>query len=318
MANITSQMVKELREMTQAGMMDCKKALVEAEGEMEKAIEWLREKGLAAAAKKAGRIAAEGAVIDYVTEDKTVGAIVEVNCETDFVANTDNFKNFCKNIAKHIALSNPVDVDELMNQKFVDDESKTITDLVSDATVSIGEKISIRRFARYQTNCGVVETYIHMGGKIGVLLLVENNNPATFGADAFRTFYHDVALQIAAAKPSYVRKEEVPTEALNKEREILRAQALNEGKPEKIVDKMVEGRIEKYYKGGLPPGAALRQGSGQVHRQADGRGRQGDRRGAECGQLRALRARRGYRKAQGQLCRGDCRANGRQKVTCTR
>ena len=153
MANITSQMVKELREMTQAGMMDCKKALVEAEGEMEKAIEWLREKGLAAAAKKAGRIAAEGAVIDYVTEDKTVGAIVEVNCETDFVANTDNFKNFCKNIAKHIALSNPVDVDELMNQKFVDDESKTITDLVSDATVSIGEKISIRRFARYQTNC---------------------------------------------------------------------------------------------------------------------------------------------------------------------
>ena len=188
MANITSQMVKELREMTQAGMMDCKKALVEAEGEMEKAIEWLREKGLAAAAKKAGRIAAEGAVIDYVTEDKTVGAIVEVNCETDFVANTDNFKNFCKNIAKHIALSNPTDVDELMNQKFVDDESKTITDLVSDATVSIGEKISIRRFARYQTNCGVVETYIHMGGKIGVLLLVENNNPATFGADAFRTF----------------------------------------------------------------------------------------------------------------------------------
>ena len=191
MANITSQMVKELREMTQAGMMDCKKALVEAEGVMEKAIEWLREKGLAAAAKKAGRIAAEGAVIDYVTEDKTVGAIVEVNCETDFVANTDNFKNFCKNIAKHIALSNPVDVDELMNQKFVDDESKTITDLVSDATVSIGEKISIRRFARYQTNCGVVETYIHMGGKIGVLLLVENNNPATFGADAFRTFYHE-------------------------------------------------------------------------------------------------------------------------------
>ena len=177
-----------------------------------------------------------------------MGAIVEVNCETDFVANTDNFKNFCKNIAKHVALSNPADVDALMNQKFVDDESKTITDLVSDATVSIGEKISIRRFARYETNAGVVETYIHMGGKIGVLLLVENNNPETFGVEAFRAFYHDVALQIAAAKPSYVRKDEVPTEALNKEREILRAQALNEGKPEKIVDKMVEGRIEKYYK----------------------------------------------------------------------
>lgn len=248
MANITSQMVKELREMTQAGMMDCKKALVEAEGDMEKAVEWLREKGLAAAAKKAGRIAAEGAVIDYVTEDKSVGAIVEVNCETDFVANTDNFKNFCKNIAKHVALTKPADVDALLGQTFVDDASKTITDLVSDATVSIGEKISIRRFARYETKNGVVESYIHMGGKIGVLLLVENDKPETFANDTFKAFYHDVALQIAAAKPSYVRKEEVAVEALNKEREILRAQALNEGKAEKIVDRMVEGRIEKYYK----------------------------------------------------------------------
>ena len=248
MANITSQMVKELREMTQAGMMDCKKALVEAEGVMEKAVEWLREKGLAAAAKKAGRIAAEGAVIDYVTEDKTVGAIVEVNCETDFVANTDNFKNFCKNIAKHVALSNPTDVDALMNQKFVDDESKTITDLVSDATVSIGEKISIRRFARYAAKAGVVETYIHMGGKIGVLLEVDNDKPETFGNEAFKAYYHDLTLQIAAARPGYVIKSEVPTDTLDKEKEILRAQALNEGKPEKIVDKMVEGRIEKYYK----------------------------------------------------------------------
>ena len=243
MANITSQMVKELREMTQAGMMDCKKALVEAEGEMEKAIEWLREKGLAAAAKKAGRIAAEGAVIDYVTEDKTVGAIVEVNCETDFVANTDNFKNFCKNIAKHIALSNPTDVDELMNQKFVDDESKTITDLVSDATVSIGEKISIRRFARYETT-GVVSTYIHMGGKVGVLVEVSTDKQD----DEIKVFAHDLALQIAAAKPEAVRREEVDAAKLEKEKEILRAQAINEGKPEKIVDKMVEGRIEKYYK----------------------------------------------------------------------
>lgn len=248
MANITSQMVKELREMTQAGMMDCKKALVEADGNMDKAIEWLREKGLAAAAKKAGRIAAEGVVASYITECGKVGVVVEVNCETDFVAKTDNFINFAKNVAKHIAYANPADVDALLAQKFVDDETKTVTDLVSEATVSIGEKISIRRFARYETNKGAVESYIHMGGKIGVLLLVENDNEASIASDAFKTFYHDVALQIAAAKPSYVRKEEVPAENLAKEREILRVQALNEGKPEKIVDKMVDGRIQKYYK----------------------------------------------------------------------
>ena len=248
MANITSQMVKELREMTQAGMMDCKKALVEADGNMDKAVEWLREKGLAAAAKKAGRIAAEGVVASYITDDAKIGVVVEVNCETDFVAKTDNFINFSKNVAKHIALANPADVDALMNQKFVDDESKTITDRVSDATVSIGEKISIRRFARYETDKGAVESYIHMGGKIGVLLLVENDNADSIANETFKTFYHDVALQIAAAKPSYVCKEEVPSENLAKEREILRAQALNEGKPEKIVDKMVDGRIQKYYK----------------------------------------------------------------------
>ena len=211
MANITAQMVKELREMTQAGMMDCKKALMEAEGEMEKAIEWLREKGLAAAAKKAGRIAAEGMVASYVSDDASVGVIVEVNCETDFVANTDNFKAFCAKVAKHIALAKPADVDELLAQKYVDDESKTITDLVSDATVAIGEKISIRRFARFETKEGAVESYIHMGGKIGVLVETKNDNPASYSAPAFKAFYHDVALQIAAARPSYVRKSEVPS-----------------------------------------------------------------------------------------------------------
>ena len=248
MANITSQMVKELREMTQAGMMDCKKALVEADGDMDKAVEWLREKGLAAAAKKAGRIAAEGVVASYVSEDAKIGVVVEVNCETDFVAKTDNFINFSKNVAKHIAMANPADVDALMAQKFVDDETKTITDLVSDATVSIGEKISIRRFARYETDKGAVESYIHMGGKIGVLLLVENDNADTIANDTFKTFYHDVALQIAAARPTYVRPEEVPAATLENERKILRAQAMEEGKPEDIANRMVEGRIKKYYK----------------------------------------------------------------------
>lgn len=248
MAEVTAQLVKELREMTQAGMMDCKKALIESAGDMEKAVEWLREKGLAAAAKKAGRIAAEGMVAGYVTSDAQIGVIVEINCETDFVANTDNFKDFCAKIAHHIAKANPADVDTLLTQQFVDDPSKTITDLISDATVAIGEKISLRRFARYEAKAGVVETYIHMGGKIGVLLEVENDKPETFTNDAFKTYYHDLTLQIAAARPTSVVKSEVPTDTLDKEREILRAQALNEGKPEKIVDKMVEGRIEKYYK----------------------------------------------------------------------
>jgi elongation factor Ts len=243
---VTAAMVKELRERTSAGMMDCKKALVESDGDMEKAIEWLREKGLSQAAKKASRIAAEGVVAQYVNEDASVGVIVEVNCETDFVAKTDNFLNFANSVAKHIALANPADVDAMMNQKFVDDESKTISDMVSDATVAIGEKISIRRFERYETT-GVISTYIHLGGKVGVIVEVATDEAGRKNEEV-KTFAHDLALQIAAARPEAVRREEVDVEKLNKEKEILRAQALNEGKPEKIVERMVEGRIEKYYK----------------------------------------------------------------------
>ena len=246
MADITSAMVKELRERTSAGMMDCKKALVESLGDMEKAIERLREKGLSQAAKKASRIAAEGVVAQYTNEEGTIGAIVEVNCETDFVAKTDNFINFANKVAKQVALANPADVDALMAQKFVDDESKTISDLVSDATVAIGEKISIRRFTRYETS-GVVSTYIHLGGKVGVMVEVDADGEGRLQDDV-KTFAHDLALQIAAAKPEAVRRAEVDASKLEKEKEILRAQALNEGKPEKIVERMVEGRIEKFYK----------------------------------------------------------------------
>ena len=243
MANITAALVKELRERTQAGMMDCKKALMENDGDMEKAIDWLREKGLAQAAKKAGRIAAEGAVVQYITECGKVGAVVEVNCETDFVAKTDNFMNFANSVAKHVALTNPADLEALNGQKFVDDETKTIEDMISDATDAIGEKISIRRFARYETT-GVVSSYIHMGGKVGVLveLATESHDAAVL------ELAHDLCLQIAAAKPEAVRREEVNSENLEKEREIYRVKALESGKPEKIVDKIVEGQIEKYYK----------------------------------------------------------------------
>ena len=224
MANITAALVKELRERTGAGMMDCKKALVECDGDMDKAIDFLREKGLAAAAKKAGRIAAEGMVDTYVDENG-VGVIVEVNCETDFVANTDRFK-------------------DMLAQPFYTDASKTVNDLIGEATASIGEKISVRRFARFVAEHGMVDTYNHMGGRIGVM--VELSCPEV--NDEVKALSHDLVMHIAAANPQYVRRDEVPTDNLEKEREVLTQQALNEGKPAKIVERMVEGRIEKYYK----------------------------------------------------------------------
>ena len=246
MAQVTAAMVKDLRERTNAGMMDCKKALLASNGDMEKAIDWLREKGLAQAAKKAGRVAAEGVVTSYVTECGCTGVLVEVNCETDFVAKTDNFLAFANNVAKHIAKCDPADVDALMAQPFVDDPSKTISDLVSEATVAIGEKISVRRFVRYKTE-GVVSAYIHMGGKVGVLVEIGTDEAGRDNAD-IAAFAHDVALQIAAAKPEAVSREEVDTEKLEREREIQRAKAIESGKPEKIVDRIVDGQIEKYYK----------------------------------------------------------------------
>ena len=232
---VTAKMVKELREMTGAGMMDCKKALAETDGDQAKAIDYLREKGIAKAGKKADRVAAEGVVGAYVSDDAKVGSVVEVNCETDFVANTDNFHAMVDKIAKHIADTNPADVDAL-NDSVMD--GKKVSDFITEQIATIGEKISIRRFARYET-AGRVASYIHMGGKIGVLVELTGGE-AQLGKD--------VAMQIAAANPSCVDRAGVDPAALAHEREVLKAQALEEGKPEKIVEKMVDGRINKYYK----------------------------------------------------------------------
>ena len=242
MATITSALVKELRERTGAGMMDCKKALMSCDGDMDKAIDFLREKGLAAAAKKAGRIAAEGMVECYV--EGNVGVVVEINCETDFVANTDNFKALCRDYAKHIVAKNPANVEEMLAQTFYADETKTVNDLIGEATAAIGEKISLRRFARFEAANGMVDTYIHMGGRIGVMVELACEEVT----EEVKTMSHDLVMHIAAANPQFARREEVPTENLEKEREVLTQQALNEGKPAKIVERMVEGRIEKYYK----------------------------------------------------------------------
>ena len=235
----TAKDVMALREITGAGMMDCKKALTECEGNTEKAIDFLREKGLAAAAKKAGRIAAEGIVGSFKCSECGTAAIVEVNCETDFVAKTDDFHAFVEKIAKQIVVKNPATVDELMTQTFTDDESMTVDAMLNAAVAKIGEKISIRRFARAE---GTVDTYVHLGGKIGVLVAVDG--------EADMSMLHDISMQIAAARPSYIDTNEVPQAEIEKEKEILRVQAENEPnpKPAAIIEKMVEGRIHKYYK----------------------------------------------------------------------
>ena len=240
---ITASMVKELREATNAGMMDCKKALKACDGDMDKAVDYLREKGLASAAKKANRLASEGLVGSYYCEKCNTAALVEVNCETDFVAKTDEFKNLVAEIAKQIVKTNPADVDALLASEY---EGSTIADMITAKVATIGEKITVRRFVRYQAEHGMVDTYIHMGGKVGVIVELKCDEVS----DAVKEVAHDVALQIAAASPvapEYVRRSEVDPSHLEHEKEILIAQARNEGKPEKIIEKMVEGRIKKFY-----------------------------------------------------------------------
>ena len=233
--NITAALVKELRERTGAGMMDCKKALVATDGDMEKAIDYLREKGLSKAAKKAGRVAAEGAVASYISEDGKVGVIVEVNCETDFVGANDDFKKLAVSIARHVAETNPADVEALLASKMGE---KAVKDVVTEAIAKIGENISVRRFVRFESAEGKVYSYIHAGGKIGVLVDMK-------GGDA--ELGKNIAMQVAAANPSYLNRTEVPAAELEHEKEVLTEQARNEGKPESIIEKMILGRINKYY-----------------------------------------------------------------------
>jgi elongation factor Ts len=233
MAQITAAMVKELREKTGAGMMDCKKALTENDGDIEKAIEFLRKKGLAAAAKKAGRVAAEGAVVDLV--EGSTGLIAEINSETDFVAKNDEFKNFSAQIAKIILDNKPANVDELMKVKT--DNGKTVEEFLTETIAKIGEKISIRRFKLIEGDN--VSTYIHMGGKIGVIVNLE-------GGD--ERLAKDLCLHIAATNPLYMDSNSVDPEYLKKEEEIFRAKLIEQGKPEKIIPNIIKGQVAKLLK----------------------------------------------------------------------
>lgn len=240
---ITAKMVAELRERTGVGMMDCKKALTQTEGNIEKAIEMLREKGLAAAAKKAGRIASEGLISTFITEDNKVGAIVEFNCETDFVAKNDDFITMSQNLAKQAALSSSDNLEDLLQEKYIADQSITIKDAISGLIAKLGENMNFRRFKRISAENGLVSSYIHGGGRIGVLVNVESESN-----NILKDVAKELTLQVAAANPLYMNKEDVPKDVIEKEMEIYKQQALNEGKPEKVVEKMIGGRIQKYYK----------------------------------------------------------------------
>lgn len=237
----TAKDVMTLRDKSGAGMLDCKKALTDADGDMEKAAELLRERGIAKAVKKESRIAAEGAVGAYVCPECGVGVLLEINCESDFVSKGDKFQGIVANVAKVIAQNKPADV-EALNACAIGNE--TVKDYITSNTAVIGEKISIRRFEVYETS-GKIETYIHMGGKVGVMV-----DATDFVAGSEETL-HDIALQIAASKPSYITEEEVPAEVIAKEKEIMLVQMQNDEKnakkPKEILEKIVMGKMGKFY-----------------------------------------------------------------------
>lgn len=235
--------VKNLREKTSCGMMDCKKALSATNGDMDKAIDFLREKGLAAAAKKSGRKAAEGLAMAYTNSSRDIGVALEVNSETDFVSKNDSFKAFVKQCADTIIDKNPKDLDELLNCTATG-TSQTINELLKEKILTIGENIKIRRFTRY---AGVVCPYIHAEGKIGVLVKFSVSDSSKLD-DKFYSFGKDIAMQIAAANPSYLDKNSVPQDVSEHEKKILTEQIVNDGKPPAIAEKIVKGRLEKFYK----------------------------------------------------------------------
>ncbi len=243
MANVTATMVNELRQKTGAGMMDCKKALVQAEGNEEKAIEILREKGLAAAVKKSGRVASEGIIVAKVSDDNKTGVLIELNCETDFVAANDDFKKLANDIAIKYLDSKCTSLEDLLNEK-ISEEDIAIKDSIINLIAMLKENMTLRRASKFNVSDGIINSYIHAGGKIGVLVKLECNNQN----DVLLQLGKDIAMQVAAAFPIYLDRSFVDEDTLKKEREIYKVQAMNEGKPENIADRMVEGKIQKYYK----------------------------------------------------------------------
>ena len=245
---ISASMVKELREMTGAGMMDCKKALTETDGDMDKAVDYLRENGLAKAEKKAGRIAAEGIVKTNISADKKKASIVEVNSETDFVAKNEKFQAFVEAVAAQAIDTDAADIEAFLNEAWAADTSKTVNEELASMIATIGENMNIRRFEKVSCDNGIVVDYIHAGGKIGVLVAAETDNTG----DAVVECLKNVAMQVAAMNPKYLSSADVSDEYKEKEKEVLLAQAKNDpknaGKPDEIIEKMIIGRLNKELK----------------------------------------------------------------------
>ena len=245
MAEITAALVKELREMTGAGMMECKKALTEAEGDVEKAVDVLRTRGLAAVAKKAGRATNEGTVMALIAEDGKAGALVELNCETDFVGMNEKFKAYAEKIAKAVLANKPADLDVLKASEI---EGETVEAVVTDAIHTLGENIQLSRFAYAAQEDGAVASYIHGGGKIGVLVEFKLGDAALATNDDFKKYGRDIAMQVAAASPVSATRDSVDPAVVEHEMSIYKAQAAESGKPENIQEKIATGRMEKFYK----------------------------------------------------------------------
>lgn len=239
---ISAQLVKQLRDKTGAGMMDCKKALVESDGDFDKAIEILRKKGASVAAKRAERTASEGIVLTNMTDDNTKGIMVEVNCETDFVAKSDDFVTFSNYILKAVIENEPKDVEALMDLQF---EGKSVKEELTNIMGKIGEKIEVSRMVIEKAESGLVVDYIHHGSKLGVLVRIDGVSED--GKDELKDFAKDIAMQVAAMNPSFVNRDEVSEEILNKEKEIYKEVARKEGKPEQILDRIADGKLNKFY-----------------------------------------------------------------------
>jgi elongation factor Ts len=264
MAEISAQLVKQLREQTGAGMMECKKALQEANGDLADAEVVLRKRGIAGASKKETRSAKQGVVSSFISDDGKLGVLVEINCESDFVARTEDFQRLAADVAAHIAETKPKFVraeevteaeranfkahEALYEQKFSKDQSTTVGEMVKSKIAKLGENIVVSRFSIYEVKGqGVAGHYIHTGAQIGVLLEVNTGKSESLGKEEFKTLVRDIAMQVAAAHPLYVSKDEVPASLLDKERDIQRERARGEGKPDKMVDKIAEGRMSKFY-----------------------------------------------------------------------
>jgi elongation factor Ts len=243
--DISAKDVMQLRNMTGAGMMDCKEALKASNGNVDAAVDYLRKKGIAKATSKANRAANEGKVVSFITENRQRGSLVEINCETDFVAKTDDFQNFIKNIARQLAEKNSEGIlDQQALSAFVMADGRTVKEHIGELVAKLGENITPNRAAIFMANKGFLTSYIHLGGKLGVLIEITTDGKPLQEIDVFAK---DMAMQIAAARPLVVHRDEVPPAWIEKEKEIYREQALNEGKPENIVDRIADGKLKKYY-----------------------------------------------------------------------